>query len=163
LLQNIFDEKIGGDEGIMEKIRVLFVCDDNSLRSPMAEAWLNHLGQGDFEAKSAGFEPAPLNPLAVLVMKEVGLDISSHEGKSVFDLYRQGELFSYVITLCDPKASERCPIFPGITRVTNWPFSDPTREELSEAEKLDRLRKLRAELRERIERFIQLNRPDAQG
>ncbi len=147
----------------MEKIRVLFVCDDNSLRSPMAEAWLNHLGQGDFMARSAGFEAGGLNPLAVEVMREVGLDISGHRTKSVFELYTAGELFAYVITLCDPAAAERCPIFPGVTRVANWPLPDPIREEIAEAEKKQKLRELRERLRERVEKFIQMTRPDNQG
>ncbi|RFT16012.1 MAG: Arsenate reductase [Candidatus Saccharicenans subterraneus] len=147
----------------MEKIRVLFVCDDNSLRSPMAEAWLNHLGQGDFLARSAGFEPGTLNPLAVAVMQEVGLDISGHQTRSVFELYTAGELFAYVITLCDPATAERCPIFPGVTRVANWPFTDPTREEIPETEKRQKVRELRDLIRERVEKFIQMTRPDSQG
>jgi len=147
----------------MEKIKVLFVDEDNGLGSQMAEAWLNHLGQGDFIASSAGFEAGQLSPLAVAVMREVGLDISGKPTKSVFDLYTRGELFTYVITLCDPASAERCPIFPGVTRMTNWPFSDPTRENLPEPEKLDRVREIRDRLRERIESFIQTNRPETQG
>lgn len=142
---------------------MLLVCDDNSLRSPMAEAWLNHLGKGDFLARSAGFEPGLLNPLAVAVMQEVGLDISRHPARSVFELYTAGELFSYVITLCDPETAERCPIFPGVARVANWPFSDPTREQISEAEKIQKLRDLRDRIRERIEKFIEMTRPDSQA
>ncbi|MCX8160820.1 MAG: arsenate reductase ArsC [Candidatus Saccharicenans sp.] len=147
----------------MEKIKVLFVCDDNSLRSPIAEAWLNYLGQEDFLARSAGFEPGSLNPLAVAVMQEVGLDISGHKTRSVFALYTAGELFAYVITLCDPAVAERCPIFPGVARVANWPFPDPTREEIPEDEKLRRVRELRDLLRERVEKFIQMARPESQG
>lgn len=145
----------------MEKVRVLFVCDDHSLRSPMAEAWLNHLGSPDFQARSAGFEPGKLNPLAVAAMAEVGLDISAHKAASVFDLYRSGELFAFVVTLCDPAAAERCPIFPGVSRMANWPFPDPTREEIQEAEKLSRVREIRDRLRERIEQFIINNRPES--
>ncbi|MBC7349553.1 MAG: arsenate reductase ArsC [Candidatus Aminicenantes bacterium] len=147
----------------MEKIKVLFVDEDNGLRSQMAEAWLNYLGQGDFIASSAGFEAGQLSPLAVVVMREVGLDISGQPTKSVFDLYTRGELFTYVITLCDPASAERCPIFPGVTRMTNWPFPDPTKENLPEPEKLDRVREIRDRLRERIERFIQTNRQEIQG
>jgi len=147
----------------MEKIKVLFVDEDNGLRSQMAEAWLNHLGQSDFIASSAGFEAGQLSPLAVAVMKEVGLDISGQPTKSVFDLYTRGELFNYVITLCDPVSAERCPIFPGVTRMTNWSFPDPTREDLSEPEKIKRTREIRDRLKERIERFIQINRPEIQG
>jgi arsenate reductase len=144
----------------MEKIKVLFVCDDNSLRSQMAEAWLNQLGKVDFLAMSAGFKPGELNPLAVQVMKEAGIDISNSKTKSVFKLYTKGELFSYVITLCDPKTAERCPIFPGVTRTTNWGYEDPSKEDIPDKEKLERIRQLRDELKERIERFIQLSRPE---
>jgi len=129
----------------------------------MAEAWLNHLGQGDFLARSAGFEPGALNPLAVEVMREVGLDISGHLPRSVFELYTAGELFSYVITLCDPMAAERCPIFPGVSRVSNWPFPDPTREDISETDKRQKLREVRDRIRERVERFIQMTRPESQS
>ncbi|MGB9906406.1 MAG: arsenate reductase ArsC [Candidatus Saccharicenans sp.] len=149
--------------GTMEKIRVLFVDEDNGLRSQMAEAWLNYLGQGDFIGSSAGFEAGQLSPLAVAAMREVGLDVSAQPTKSVFDLYTRGELFAYVITLCDPASAERCPIFPGVTRMANWPFPDPTREDLSEQEKMDRVREIRDQLRDRIERFIQTNRPETQG
>ncbi len=144
----------------MDKIKVLFICDDNSLRSPMAEAWLNHLGAGKFLARSAGFEAAPLNPLAVKAMAEVGLDISGHQPTKVFDLYLSGELFAFVITLCHPASAERCPIFPGVSRVTSWPMSDPIRDDLPESEKMERVREIRDQIRERIETFIKNVRPE---
>lgn len=147
----------------MDKIKVLFVDEDNGLRSPMAEAWLNYLGQGDFIASSAGFEAGQLSPLAVAAMREVGLDISGQPTRSVFDLYMRGELFTYAITLCDPASAEHCPIFPGVTRMTNWPFPNPAKENLSELEKMDRVREIRDRLKERIERFIQTNRPETQS
>ena len=100
----------------MEKQRVLFVCIHNSARSQMAEAWMNHLCGDRYEAQSAGLEPGALNPLAVAVMKEVGIDISGKTTRSVFDVYKSGALFSYVITVCDESAAEACPIFPGPTR-----------------------------------------------
>lgn len=147
----------------MDKIKVLFVDEDNGLRSQMAEAWLNHLGQGDFIASSAGFEAGQLSPLAVAAMREVGLEISGQPTRSVFDLYMRGELFTYVTTLCDPASAERCPIFPGVARMTNWPFSDPVREALSRLEKMDLVREIRDRLKDRIERFIQANRPETQS
>lgn len=98
----------------MTKKRVLFVCVHNSARSQMAEAFLNNLGGDRFEAVSAGLEPGTLNPLVVEVMKEAGIDISQNRTKSVFDLFKKGELFSYVITVCDEASAQRCPVFPGL-------------------------------------------------
>ena len=95
----------------MDKIKVLFVCVHNSARSQMAEAFLNDLGKGKFFAESAGFEPAPLNPLVVESMKEIGYDISNNKTKSVFDFFKQGKFYAYVITVCDESNSKRCPIF----------------------------------------------------
>src|SRR6266496_1921852 len=87
--------------GDMARIKVLFVCVHNSARSQMAEAYLNHFGEGRFEAESAGLEPGTLNPLVVHVMREDGIDISRNETKGVFDMIKQGKLFEYVITVCD--------------------------------------------------------------
>ena len=80
----------------------------------MAEAFLNYLAGDRFEVMSAGLEPGELNPLAVEVMKEIGIDISRNQTKSAFDLFKKGELFSYVITVCDAASSEQCPLFPGL-------------------------------------------------
>jgi predicted protein tyrosine phosphatase len=80
-------------EAVMEKQKVLFVCVHNSARSQMAEAWLNHLCGDLFEAESAGLEPGTLNPLAIEVMKELGIDISHKKPRSVFDLVKTGGSF----------------------------------------------------------------------
>src|SRR5512135_3370126 len=98
---------------VVSKQKVLFVCVHNSARSQMAEALLNRLGRDRFEAMSAGLEPGQLNPCAVRVMGEIGLDISHNQTKDIFSLYKKGELFSYVITVCDEANAERCPTFPG--------------------------------------------------
>ena len=95
-----------------DKKRVLFVCVHNSARSQMAEAFLNTLAGDRFEAMSAGLEPGTLNPLVVEVMKEVGIDISRNQTKSAFDLFKKGELFSYVITVCDAASAESARFFP---------------------------------------------------
>src|SRR5438132_8450272 len=81
------------------KPKVLFICVHNSARSQMAEAWLNHLCGDFFEARSAGLEPGTLNPLAVAVMKEAGIDISEKKTQSVFDVFKSGQLFAHVITV----------------------------------------------------------------
>jgi len=136
------------------RIRVLFVCVHNSARSQMAEAFLNTMAGDRFEALSAGFEPGPLNPLAVEVMREVGIDISRNTAKSVFELYKRGALFGFVIAVCDAEAAQRCPTFPGITRTLVWSFPDPASFAGSWEERLDQTRRIRDAIRARIEEFI---------
>ena len=101
---------------VANKERVLLVCIHNSGRSQVAEALLRQLGGDRFEAESAGFEPGNLNPIVVTALKEIGIDISQAKTKSVFDLFKQGRLYQYVVTVCDESSSERCPIFPGLVR-----------------------------------------------
>jgi len=137
------------------KTRVLFVCVHNSARSQMAEAFLNALADGRFMAMSAGLEPGTLNPLAVEAMNEVGIDISKNATKSVFDLYTAGDLFAYVIAVCDAEAAQRCPIFPGITRTLVWSFPDPAAFEGPWNEKLARTRLVRDAIKSRIAAFIE--------
>src|SRR5512143_3211653 len=108
----------------MRKERVLFICIHNSARSQMAEAWLNELGGDRFEAESAGLEPGTLNPLVVEAMQEGGIDISRRPARSVFDVFKSGRMFAYVITVCDEANAERCPIFPGVARGQHWSFPD---------------------------------------
>jgi arsenate reductase (thioredoxin) len=108
------------------KTRVLFVCIHNSARSQMAEAFLNQLGGDRFEAHSAGLEPGRLNPVVVTAMQEVGIDISGHPTRSVFDYVKSGLMFTYVITVCDEASAERCPIFVGVTERLHWSFPDPS-------------------------------------
>src|SRR5436853_7856270 len=90
------------------KQRVLFICVHNSARSQMAEAWLNKLCGENFEAQSAGLEPGRLNPLVVQVMAEAGIDISKKKTQAVFDVFASGQLFAYVITVCDETSAEKC-------------------------------------------------------
>lgn len=137
------------------KKRVLFVCVHNSARSQMAEAFLDALAGDRFEARSAGLEPGKLNPLAVEVMKEVGIDISKNGTKSVFDLFRDGALFAYVIAVCDAETAQRCPIFPGITKTIVWSFPDPAAFTGTWDEKLSRTREVRDAIKAKIEAFIE--------
>src|SRR3989338_9622164 len=97
----------------MDKKKVLFVCVHNSARSQIAEAFLKQMAGDKFEAESAGLEPGNLNPVVVEVMKEVGIDISQNKTKSVFDFYKQGRQYDYVVTVCDESQSGACPMFPG--------------------------------------------------
>ena len=85
----------------MNKKKVLFVCIHNSARSQMAEAFLKQMAGDRLEVESAGLEPGKLNPIVVEAMKEVGIDISQNKTKSVFDFYKQGKKYDYVITVCD--------------------------------------------------------------
>jgi arsenate reductase len=139
----------------MKKIRVLFVCVHNSARSQMAEAFLKTLAGEKYEAVSAGLEPGMLSPLAVEVMREVGIDISRNKTKSAFDLYQRGELFSYVITVCDAQAAERCPLFPGLrVKTINWSVDDPASFTGTQEEKLEKTRQVRDTIKAKIEAFL---------
>jgi arsenate reductase len=139
----------------MDKKKVLFVCVHNSARSQMAEAFLKALAGDRFEVMSAGLEPGVLNPLAVEVMKEVGIDISQNRTKSAFDLFKQGKLFSYVISVCDAASAERCPLFPGLlTARIHWSFADPSAFTGTYEEKLEQTRKVRDAIREKIEAWL---------
>src|SRR6184192_2298244 len=124
----------------MQKKRVLFICIHNSARSQMAEAFLNEICGEQFEAQSAGLEPGKLNPIVVEAMREIGIDISSKKTKAVFDVFRSGQTFAYVITVCDEASAERCPIFPGVTTRLHWSFPDPSAIRGSHDEKLARTR-----------------------
>ncbi|GFE62480.1 arsenate reductase ArsC [Geobacter sp. AOG2] len=137
-----------------KKIKVLFVCVHNSARSQMAEAFLNHLAGDRFEAHSAGLEPGTLNPLAVEAMAEAGIDISANRTKSVFDFFKRGAIFNYVVTVCDGANAERCPIFPGITHRMHWSFEDPAALAGTHAEKLEAVRRIRDQIRDAVASFV---------
>jgi arsenate reductase len=133
------------------KQKVLFICVHNSARSQMAEAFLNKLCGDYFDAHSAGLEPGKLNPLAVEAMREIGIGISQNQTQSVFDVFKSGELFPYVITVCDESSAERCPIFPGVTKRLHWSFPDPAALTGTREERLAGTRKIRDQIRARIE------------
>jgi arsenate reductase (thioredoxin) len=140
-------------EPYMEKQKVLFVCIHNSARSQMAEAFLHQLAGERYEAESAGIEPGILNPLAVAVMKEVNIDISEKQTRDVFDLYKQGKIFRYVISVCE-EASERCPIFPSISKRLSWSFPDPSTFMGSYEEKIAQTRAVRDQIKRKIEEWL---------
>lgn len=140
-----------------EKRKVLFICVHNSARSQMAEALLNQMAGDEYEAQSAGLEPGSLNPLTVEVLREIGIDIGGKETQGVFDVFRSGQLFAYVVAVCDESAGERCPIFPGVTKRLNWSFEDPAKAVGSEEEKLAVFRQVRDQIRERLHNFISQN------
>lgn len=136
------------------KEKVLFVCIHNSARSQMAEALLKKLGGDRFDAYSAGLEPGSLNPLAIEVMQELGIDISTNETKAVFEYFKQGALFNYVITVCDGASAEKCPIFPGITKRIHWSFEDPSVLTGSHELKIAATRRIRDEIEKAVTEFI---------
>ncbi len=138
----------------MEKEKVLFVCVHNSARSQMAEALLNHLAGDRFIAESAGLEPGKLNPLAVEAMKDMGIDISQKGTQDVFDLYKQGRRFNYVITVCDEASGERCPLFPGIAKKLHWSFPDPSTLQGTFDEKLHKTIDIRNQIKAQIDKWL---------
>jgi arsenate reductase (thioredoxin) len=138
----------------MEKQKVLFLCIHNSARSQMAEAFLKQYAQDRFDVMSAGLEPGKLNPNAVEVMKEKGMDISGNKTKSVFDLYNQNMTFTYVVTVCDKEAADMCPFFPGVAEKFHWPFDDPSKFTGTREEILLNTRKVRDEIEVAVKKFI---------
>ncbi|MDH3390769.1 MAG: arsenate reductase ArsC [Desulfobulbaceae bacterium] len=130
------------------KIKILFLCTGNSCRSQMAEGWARHLKSHVMEVFSAGIEKHGLNPLAVKIMAEAGVDISGHESKLISELAVKD--FDYVITVCD-HAHDSCPLFPGRTTVVHQGFDDPPRlaaGAATENEALDSYRRVRDEIKE---------------
>lgn len=135
-------------------IRVLFLCIHNSARSQMAEAYLKQFGGELFQVESAGLEAGKLNPFAVAVMQEDGIDISQNRTNDVFDFFRQGRTYHYVITVCDKQAADRCPLFPGMSEKIHWGFPDPSTFEGTADEKLAFTRRVRDQIREAVQEFI---------
>ena len=133
------------------KPKVLFICVHNSARSQMAEAFLNEMCGDHFEAQSDGLELGKLNLLAVEAMREIGTDISQSQTRSVSDVLKSGERFAYVITVCDESSAERCPLFPGDAKRLHWSFPDPSALSCTGEEGLARTRKIRDQIRVRIE------------
>ncbi len=136
--------------------RVLIVSTGNSCRSQMAEALWNHLGQGRWQADSAGSSPAPdVHPLAIRAMKESGFDLSQARTKHLQDF--QGQPFDLVVTVCD-NARQSCPVFPGAKQLLHWPFTDPAHAEGTIDEKMSIFRQVREEIRSRIATYFELRR-----
>ena len=137
------------------KSKVLFICIHNSARSQMAEAWLNYTCGEFFQAESAGLEPGRMNPIVVEAMQEVGIDLSAKGTQGVFDVFKRGDLFAYVITVCDESSAEKCPIFPGVAKRLHWSFPDPSALTGTRAEKLAGVRKVRDAIRSKVEEWCE--------
>jgi arsenate reductase len=137
----------------MKKLNVLFLCTGNSCRSQMAEGWARALKGDVIEAYSAGIETHGLNPNAVKVMAEAGVDISGHTSKNVDTL--MDVIFDYVVTVCG-HAHENCPFFPGPTKMVHVGFQDPpamAKLVAGEEEKLECYRRVRDEIRAFVEKL----------
>jgi len=126
----------------LKKIRVLFICIHNSGRSQKAEVFLKRLGGDRFEVENAGLEPRTINPLVLEVMNELGYDLSGHRPDSLFEFFKEGRLYDYVVAVCGREAEEKCPVFPGVRKRMSWPFPDPERVGGSPEEKLAGVRKI---------------------
>ena len=120
----------------------------------MAETFLKAIGGERFEVESAGFEPKPINPYVMEVMKEVGYDLSDNTSDSVMQFFKEGRLYDYVITVCDESVENECPLFPGIARRLHWPFPDPKKVSGTDAEKLQKVRSIRDDIKRQIYLFI---------
>jgi arsenate reductase len=129
------------------KSRVLFICQHNSGRSQIAAAYLRQMAGDRLHVESAGLKPSEgINPLVVELMQEEGLDIADLKPQSVFDLFKNSQLFDHVITVCHAGESE-CPIFPGITTRWHMPFEDPAKATGSEAERRAQVRRIRDQIK----------------
>lgn len=132
-------------------LKILFLCTGNACRSQMSEGWARHLKGQRIEAYSAGIAPHGVDPRAVKVMAEAGVDISTHTSKHLDEL--RDVPFDYVVTVCD-NAAESCPVFPGSLRKVHRSFPDPprlARAASTEEEALDHYRRVRDEIRVFIE------------
>ena len=136
----------------MDKTRVLFLCTHNSARSQMAEGFLRVMAGDRFEAQSAGTEKTSVNPLAIQVMAERGIDLGGHTSK-VYDGLMH-ERWDYLITVCDD-ANERCPFVPGSVKRLHWSFEDPSRAKGTEEERLQVFRRVRDQIEQRLAEWLQ--------
>lgn len=133
------------------KKSVLFLCTGNSCRSQMAEGWLKHLGGDDFEVFSAGIEAHGKNPRAISVMREAGVDISNQESEILNPALLNS--LDLLVTVCG-HADENCPVVPSSCKKEHWPFDDPARSTGSEEEIMDDFRRVRDQIKHRIEQFV---------
>jgi arsenate reductase len=131
--------------------KVLFLCTGNSARSQMAEGLTNYLSHGEWKVQSAGIFPSYVHPLAIRVMEEIGIDISQQTSKSMKEFLN--ESFDYIITLCD-EAAMSCPNFPGQGKRLHWPFEDPAAAIGTIEERLAVFRRVRDEIKTKIEKFL---------
>ncbi len=131
--------------------RILVLCTGNSARSQMAEGLFRHASRGGYEVASAGINPTQVRPEAIAVMNEIGIDISKHRSKSVREF--DGQSFDYVVTVCD-NARDNCPVFPAGTERIHWGFEDPAAVQGSEEERIAAFRRVRNQIRAKVQHFV---------
>lgn len=137
----------------MRKDKIIILCTQNSARSQMAEAFFQKYGSDIMEAYSAGLEPTIVNPYAIRVMEEIGIDMSGKRSKSFREFLGRMQ-FGYVIGVCR-KAEKQCPvIFPGVRNCLSWPFEDPATFEGTEEEKLNKYREVRDQIEARVRTWV---------
>ncbi len=135
-----------------QKKNILFLCTGNSCRSQMAEGFMRHYYGEKFNAYSAGISPSVVNPKAIEVMKEIGIDISEQTSKSVE--YFVDKSFDYLITVCD-HARETCPLFTGEVKTRlQWGFEDPADANGTQEEILRKFREVRNLIKDKILEFF---------
>ncbi len=139
-------------ERALEKSKVIFLCTGNSARSQMAEAFLRKYAGDHFEVYSAGFDPRPIHPYAIQVMRELGYDLSGQHSKDLKQ-YLGKIHFGIVITVC-VKAEEECPTIPGVATRLYWPFEDPAAFQGTEEEKLAKFREIRDQISEKTKAWL---------
>lgn len=136
---------------MLQKRKVLILCTGNSARSQMAEGFWRHLGGDRWEVFSAGVDPKGVNPVAVAVMAEAGVDISAQRSKNVTEFH--GQPFDLVVTVCD-NAAAACPSFPGAKCRVHWPFEDPPHLPGDDEAKLVVWRRVRDQIRARVGEYL---------
>ncbi len=135
-----------------DKIKILVLCTGNSCRSQMAEGFFRNYGGDKIYVKSAGLEPKGVNPIAIKVMKEVGIDISGHKSKHLNQYLNED--FDYVITVCD-NAAKNCPVWPKKTTRQHWSFPDPALEIGFEEDVIKVFRKVRDDIGVKVDQWLQ--------
>lgn len=134
--------------------KILVLCTGNSCRSQMAEGYLRHFANGNAEVYSAGVETHGVNPKAIAIMQEDGIDISNHTSNNIDEYYDID--FDFVITVCD-NAKERCPFFPTKAKKFHHNFSDPAKATGTDEEINEQFRQVRQQIKEYCERFVAEN------
>src|SRR5579871_1846325 len=135
----------------MIKPKVLFLCTGSSRRTQMAEGFLRAMAGNRFDVMSAGNQETPLDPDAVAVMQEVGVDISTQEPKAVNRFL--GRRVTFLVTLCDREKERTCPIFPGAIWRLQWDLEDPSKG-VTRVERRAALRRVRDDIQQRVAAFV---------
>lgn len=134
--------------------KILVLCTGNSCRSQIAEGYLRHFANGNAEVYSAGVETHGVNPKAIAIMQEDGIDISNHTSNNIDEYFDID--FDFVITVCD-NAKERCPFFPTKAKKFHHNFSDPAKATGTDEEINEQFREVRQQIKEYCERFVAEN------